>query len=144
MITNTETPIRGLEGYTKWPVLPSTLDYIYAETVRGYKYHGPEAHDVHVDSWEGPAGPEKLMASSQIAGRWTNSIGACLAELDGMAHRVPGYEVTLTQLTAKPGPEDYLCVVRSTGVVLAKHSGPTFPIAILKCAIELALLHRLK
>lgn len=144
MQTAEENPVRGLENYTKWPVTPATLDFIFADAVRGYIYRPPEEHDVHVDSWEDPTKPGKLMASSQISGHWTGSIETCLAELDYMAHKIPGYHVELLQDSSNPGPQSFHCYVGGTVGVLAKHAEPTFQLAILKCAIELALFHKLK
>ena len=137
-----EVPIRGLENYTKWPILPSTLDFTYADVVRGYKYHPVGEHTVHVDPWEGAAGPDKLMSSSQLSGRWTGSIGACLAELDSMAYKIPGFVVTLVQDSARPHHLGYRCTVSSDAGTLAEREDATFPLAILKCAIEVAIHHK--
>lgn len=140
----TETPIKGLENYKQYPVTPSTIDFIYAETVRGYKRRGPTLTGPSIETWEGPDGPEKLMSTSQISGKWTGSVEACLAELDYMSHKIPGFNVVLIQESAHPGPRGFHCTVNSGQKTMAHHKEGTLALAILKCAIELALHHGLK
>lgn len=143
MIALQEENIRGLEGY-KGTIAPSTLDFVYAETVRGYKHRSPAENPVHIDTWEEPGKPDKLVSTSQITGRWTGSIEACLAELDYMSYKIPGFNVTLHQESGNPGPRGFHCVVGSDKGVLAQFHDSTFQLAILKCAIELALFHKYK